>query len=319
MYWNGVGSEAEAFTTTVYSSAPFSRRVSTTSATVEAFCPIATYTHRTWRLGSPLAQLSRWAVIASIAAMPVCSGSFTGWRWTTVAAWISRSRVSSAGIGPLPSSGRPSASTTRPRNPSPTRIDRILPVCLTGSPSSICEASPRMMQPISSSSRLEARPRTPPGNSSSSLDIARGSPWTRAIPSPVSITRPTSSRATEGFQLSTLRRKASAMLSGSKFNAISSHAPQPLPRLVQSGPDGPVEDLVAHTRHDPADDPGVDDDLDLERLAAGRGERLPDPLALLVRERDRSTDLGDRQLPALGRHGGEGIDDLAQLSRAPRV
>jgi len=36
------GSEAAALTTTVYSSAPFSRSVSTTSATVDAFWPIAT-------------------------------------------------------------------------------------------------------------------------------------------------------------------------------------------------------------------------------------------------------------------------------------
>jgi hypothetical protein len=42
MYWNEAGSAAEAFTTTVYSSAPFSPSASTTSATVEAFCPTAT-------------------------------------------------------------------------------------------------------------------------------------------------------------------------------------------------------------------------------------------------------------------------------------
>ena len=42
MYWNGTGSDADALTTVVYSSAPFSLRVSTTSATVDAFCPIAT-------------------------------------------------------------------------------------------------------------------------------------------------------------------------------------------------------------------------------------------------------------------------------------
>ena len=42
MYWNGAGSDAGAFTTTVYSSAPFSSRVATTSATVEDFCPTAT-------------------------------------------------------------------------------------------------------------------------------------------------------------------------------------------------------------------------------------------------------------------------------------
>ena len=42
MYWNGTGSDADASTTVVYSRAPFSRSVSTTSATVDAFWPIAT-------------------------------------------------------------------------------------------------------------------------------------------------------------------------------------------------------------------------------------------------------------------------------------
>ena len=151
--------------------------------------------------------------------MPVCSGSFTGWRSTTLGAWSSSTRVSSAWIGPLPSSGTPRGSITRPRNPSPTGIDRILPVCLTRSPSSIWEDSPRMMQPISSSSRLNARPSTPPGNSSSSLAIAPGSPFTRAMPSPASTTRPTSSRSTEGVKLSTFLRRASAISFGSKFSS----------------------------------------------------------------------------------------------------
>ena len=138
------------------------------------------------------------AVIASIAVMPVYSGSFTGWRLTTLAACTSRFRVSVLAIAPLPSMGRPSASTTRPRNPSPTGIDKIVPVCLTGSPSSMWEDSPRITQPISSSSRFSARPSTPPGNSSSSFAMARGRPCTRAIPSPVSTTRPISPRSTLG-------------------------------------------------------------------------------------------------------------------------
>ncbi len=93
-------------------------------------------------LGSPDAQLSRWlmiastatavlpvcrspmiswrwprpiAVIASMALMPVCSGSFTGWRCTTDGACSSSARRPSVTISPLPSIGRPSASTTRPR------------------------------------------------------------------------------------------------------------------------------------------------------------------------------------------------------------
>ncbi len=41
-YLNGAGSEAGALMTTVYSSAPLSSRALTSSATVDAFCPMAT-------------------------------------------------------------------------------------------------------------------------------------------------------------------------------------------------------------------------------------------------------------------------------------
>jgi hypothetical protein len=145
-----------------------------------------------WRWPRPI------AVIASIATMPVYSGSFTGWRATTLGACTSRFLVSSDAIGPLSSIGRARPSTTRPRNASPTGIDRMRPVWVTASPSSMRAASPKTMQPISSSSRLKAMPSRPPGNSRSSLAIARGRPETRAMPSPDSITRPTSSRETVG-------------------------------------------------------------------------------------------------------------------------
>ena len=42
MYSNGAGSAAEALTTIVYSIAPFYLSRSTTDATVELFCPMAT-------------------------------------------------------------------------------------------------------------------------------------------------------------------------------------------------------------------------------------------------------------------------------------
>ena len=47
MYCIGAGSEADASTTIVYSIAPNSLSFSTTAATVEPFCPIATYTQIT--------------------------------------------------------------------------------------------------------------------------------------------------------------------------------------------------------------------------------------------------------------------------------
>jgi hypothetical protein len=62
---------------------------------------------------------SRWprpmGIIESMALMPVCSGSFTGWRSTMPGATTSMKRRASAAISPRPSIGLPSASTTRPR------------------------------------------------------------------------------------------------------------------------------------------------------------------------------------------------------------
>ena len=74
-------------------------------------------------LRSPMIS-SRWprpmGIIASMALMPVWSGSFTGWRLMMPGATTSTGRLSSASISPLPSIGRPRASMTRPSTPVPT-------------------------------------------------------------------------------------------------------------------------------------------------------------------------------------------------------
>src|SRR5262252_1513758 len=159
--------------------------------------------HLTWRFGSPDSQFARWlmivsmamavlpvcrspmissrwprpiGVIASMALIPVCSGSFTFWRCTTDGACSSRARCWVPSISPLPSSGTPSGSTTRPRNPSPTGTESTSPVRRTCWPSSTLAKSPRMTTPISRTSRFSARPRIPPGNSSSSFAMAEGLP-----------------------------------------------------------------------------------------------------------------------------------------------
>ena len=59
-------------------------------------------------------------IIESIALMPVCSGSFTGWRTMMPGAGDSTLRVVVALMSPMPSIGRPSASTTRPTSSGPT-------------------------------------------------------------------------------------------------------------------------------------------------------------------------------------------------------
>ena len=107
------------------------------------FCPfwlmivsIATAVLPVWR--SPMIS-SRWprpiGIIASIALMPVCSGSCTDLRAMMPGALISICGVSVASIGPLPSIGSPSALTTRPSSASPTGTSTICPVRLTVSPS----------------------------------------------------------------------------------------------------------------------------------------------------------------------------------------
>ncbi len=196
---------------------------------------------------------SRWprpiGVMASMALIPVCSGSFTFWRCTTDGACSSRARSSVPSISPLPSSGTPSGSTTRPRNPSPTGTDSTSPVRRTCWPSSTLLKSPRMTTPISRMSRLSARPRIPPGNSSSSLAIAEGSPSTRAMPSPSSATVPTScleapsgsyawTKLASASRISSGRIVSSAMVPKSLFSLPPSRAVGPggPPWLREAGP-----------------------------------------------------------------------------------
>ena len=63
-----------------------------------------------------------------------------------------------AATGPLPSSGWPSALTTRPSSSSPTGTEMIRPVRRTTSPSLIRVNSPSSTTPTLSSSRLSAMP-----------------------------------------------------------------------------------------------------------------------------------------------------------------
>jgi hypothetical protein len=145
-----------------------------------------------WR--SPITS-SRWprpiGIIESMALMPVCSGSFTGWRFTTPGAIVSTLRNLSVTTGPLPSTGWPSAFTTRPMSASPTGTCAILPVACTASPSLIAVSAPKSTAPTLSSSRFSTMPTTSPGNLSSSPAIACSRPQMRAMPSPTDSTVPT--------------------------------------------------------------------------------------------------------------------------------
>src|SRR5690606_24130995 len=144
--------------------------------------------------------------------------------------------------------------------------------------------------PIESSSRLSARPNRPDSNSSSSLTAASGSPATRAMPSPTSMTRPTWVSSTSGAKPSRFFLIAAVM---SAVLIVSSAISEGLSELVQAGTDGAVEDGVADlgddaTHHGRVDDV-ADGDVDVRAGLGGPGEIGE----LGVGERHRGAHLGD--------------------------
>src|SRR2546426_6261172 len=95
-------------------------------------------------------------------------------------------------------------------------------------------------------------------------------------------------------------RMASAIVCGSKVSsAMASRAPQTFPCVFETGPDGPVEHLVAHPGKEAADHRGIDNHPDLHLLACRLGERLRQLLATLLGERDGRTHLRDHVLAPL--------------------
>ena len=112
-----------------------------------------------WR--SPMIN-SRWprpmGIMLSMALMPVCNGTETLLRSMMPGAGLSMRRCSVVLIGPLPSMGLPSASTTRPIRASPTGTETTSPVRSTVSPSLMPASSPSMTTATEFSSRFSAMP-----------------------------------------------------------------------------------------------------------------------------------------------------------------
>src|SRR5262245_10170306 len=261
-------------------------------------------------LRSPMMS-SRWprpiGVMASMALMPVWSGSPTGWRPTMPGACTSRRRSWRVAIGPLPSIACPSELMTRPMSSSPTPIERMRPVPLTAPPSSILLASPRTTAPIDSSSRFRARPSVPPSNSSTSLTAVPGRPATRAMPSPTSSTRPICACSTEGWNVSTCLRSAAAI---SSALMVSSAISDLFLQLFESVTDRAVDDHVADAGDDAAHHRRVDDHPDLDVLVGRVRQRVAQALHLVGVQRDRGAHLGHDLAPFLGRQLHEAVDDL---------
>ena len=136
--------------------------------------------------------------------------------------------------GPLPSSGPPNGSMTRPINPSPTGTSITRPVRSTSSPACRCSHSPSSTTPISSESTLNAMPYRSPGNFTSSSKPTPGRPETLAMPMETLVIVPTSRGVNCGVKASSVRlipanawSKMLCRLSGELFNGppLGPHGP----------------------------------------------------------------------------------------------
>src|SRR5918996_5056207 len=262
---------------------------------------------------------SRWPrptfVIESIALTPVMSGSFTGWRSTTPGALNSSGRLSLVSIVPAPSSGLPSGSTTRPSRASPTGMLTTWPVRRRGPPSLPACHSPKRATPTLSSSRLNAMPTTPCSNSSRSSAMQFSRPCTRAMPSPIWRTLPTSERSVWTSYCSIRDLRIEVISSGRSFTWRSllwrcggrNAKPGCLPahELVTEGLEPAFHARVDAHRAGLEDDAADQVRIDLPRRFDRAARRLldlaQDGARLLVRELDRGRQL-DVEPALLGRH-----------------
>src|SRR4051812_3323772 len=258
-----------------------------------------------WR--SPMIS-SRWprpiGIIASIALMPVCSGSTTGWRWTTPGALNSAGRVSVNSISPLPSSGLPSGSTMRPSSPSPTGISSSELVRLTVSPSTIFSHSPNSTAPTLSDSRFSARPVTPWGSSRRSNAMQFSRPWIRAMPSPIDSTVPTSVSSAWPESRPSMRLLRMEVISSGLICMVmswfswccSGGARHLAAKLFEAVADGGVEDRVADAQDDASEHVRVDGGRQLDAAAGLVTDRLGDAVHGRAVELDRGRDRHGQQL-----------------------
>src|SRR5262245_11614079 len=255
-----------------------------------------------WR--SPMIS-SRWprpiGVIASIALIPVWSGSCTDLRATMPGAFNSTRRVSRPSTAGLPSTGTPSAFTTRPTISIPTGTSRMRPVRRTLSPSRTCWVSPITAIPTLSSSRLSTRPEMLPGSSTSSPAITFSSPKTRAMPSPTESTVPVSATSISR-PYSLISRFRMSVISAGLMSIDRSSLLELLGEtdveLRQLGSQAAVEDHAADAGDRAAQQRGIDALLQLDLFAGPLRQRAAQPLALVVAQPDRRDDPGPH--PARG-------------------
>src|SRR5215211_6752786 len=232
-------------------------------------------------------------IIESIAFRPVCIGSSTGLRWTTPGALCSAARDSVVLISPLSSRGRPSGSTRRPSSSSPTGISRRRPVRFNVSPSETLSQSPNRTAPTLSSSRLSASPTTSCGSSSISRDMQLSTPCTRAIPSPISSTVPTSERSADSTSMPSIRSRridaiSSGLISIAAFVPFLRRLGDALSQFLEPASDARIQDHVADLHDQSPENVGIHLPLQLDLVAGLLLDLRAYPLRDLRVELDRA-------------------------------
>ena len=111
--------------------------------------------------------------MASMALMPVCIGSLTGWRWHDVG----RLDLELAALGRLDVALAVERAAERVDHAAEEAVadrdrEHVAGAADLPGPPRCAAESPRMTQPISRTSRFSAMPSRPPSNSSSSLVMA---------------------------------------------------------------------------------------------------------------------------------------------------
>src|SRR3954466_1798047 len=274
-----------------------------------------------WRWPRPI------AVIASIAVMPVYSGSFTGWRETTLGAWSSSGPPAPPGRGPEGPRGlrgdralvvdraaegvdhpAEEAVTDRHRQDAPGLLDRVALLDRGGlaeddaADLGLVQVERDAEQAAGELQQLvghRARESRHPGDAVTGLDDA-------ADLLAVDGRRPA---------LDVLAKGRGDGLGIDQFRCHGS-APECEFGVLEAARDRAVEDEVVDARDHAADHGCVDDDLCLDGAAGRLGQRLLQALALLVGKGDRRPDLGHGVLTGAGREADDGVGDLRQVACA---
>src|SRR3954451_3213676 len=141
------------------------------------------------------------------------------------------------------------------------------------------------MTPTDDSSRFSAIPLTPLEKATISPVITPDRPWTRAIPSPTSRTRPTSVRVTSAWNCSISRWMTEVISSALNFMGLPFD--QSSAELFEVAADRGVVDVVADLDDQAADERRVDLVTDDRGGAADQaGQAAAQRLALALVERD---------------------------------